>query len=470
VATFGADVVELTSQLRGPVLGPGHPEYDAVRALYNGMIDKRPAVIARCRDVPDVISAVNFGRRGGLAVAIRGGGHNGAGLGSCDGGLVIDLSLMRGVDVDPATAIVDVQAGCTQGDVDRATHAFGLAVPLGIMSTTGVAGLTLGGGTGFLSRQYGLTIDSLQSADLVLSDGSLVTANAALNADLFWALRGGGGNFGVVTSLSFRAWPVRDVYAGPLFWNLDQLGQLMRWYRDFIPRAPRELNLVFAIKTVGRTAPYPIELQGVPVCGLVVCFNGSRTQGEEALRELRRSLPTPLLDLVRMMPFPDAQMMSDAALPKGLQWYWKGDFVDKLSDAAIEVHVEYSQRIPSALSLMHLYPIDGAVHDTTASDTAWVHRDSQWSMVIAGIDPDPARAAAITAWTKDYWTALHPLNPGGGYVNFMMADEGAERVAASYGANYARLQRVKRRYDPLNVFHVNQNITPATQEGAEANA
>ena len=463
-----ADIAELTTLIRGPVLEPGHPEYDAVRALYNGMIDKRPAVIVRCRDVADVISAVDFGRRSGLPVAVRSGGHNGAGLGSCDGGLVIDMALMRGVDVDPATATVRIQSGCTQGDVDKATHSFGLAVPMGIMSTTGVVGLTLGGGTGFLSRQYGLTIDNLKSADVVLADGSLVEANTGSNADLLWALKGGGGNFGVVTSLTFGAWPVREVYAGPMFWPLAHLPKLMTWYRGFIPRAPRELNLVFAIKTIGRAAPYPIALQGQPVCGLVVCFNGSHREGERALHELRHTLPAPLLDLVRVMPFPEVQMMSDAALPKGLQWYWKGDFVDELSDAAIAVHVEFARRTPSELSLMHLYPIDGAVHDTSTFESAWGHRNSQWSMVIAGIHADPARAEAITRWAKDYWAALHPFNPGGGYVNFMMDDEGTERVAASYGANHARLQRVKRRYDPHNFFRVNQNIIPET-EGSEAN-
>jgi FAD/FMN-containing dehydrogenase len=458
------DIADLASHVRGPVLGPGHADYDAVRALYNGMIDKRPVVVARCRDAADVMAAVNFGRRSGLPIAVRSGGHNAAGLGSCDDGLMIDMSLMRGVDVDPATATVRVQSGCTQGDVDHATHAFGLAVPLGIMSTTGVAGLTLGGGTGFLSRQYGLTIDSLLSADVVLSDGSLVVAKADRNADLFWALKGGGGNFGVVTSLTFRAHPVRQVYAGPMFWDLSHLRQLMTWYRGFIQRAPRELNLVLAIKTIGRAAKFPIEHQGKPTCGLVICFNGPGNNGETALRELRSSLPPALVDLVKTMPFPEVQMMSDAALPKGLQWYWKGDFVNELSDAAIEVHVEYSRRIPSELSLMHLYPIDGAVHDIATSATAWGYRGSQWSMVMAGIDVDPAKAGTVTRWAKDYWAALHPFNPGGGYVNFMMEDEGAGRVAASYGSNYTRLQQVKRRYDPQNLFRVNQNIVPAPQQ------
>jgi FAD/FMN-containing dehydrogenase len=377
---------------------------------------------------------------------------------------------MSGVDVDPSTATVRVQSGCTQGDVDHATHTFGLAVPLGIMSTTGVAGLTLGGGTGFLSRQHGLTIDNLLSADVVLWDGSVVTANADLNTDLFWALRGGGGNFGVVTSLSFSAHPVRDVYAGPMFWDHSHLRRLMKWYREFIPRAPRELNLVLAIKTIGRAAPFPIEAQGRTACGLVVCFNGPQGPAEEVLQELRLSLPPPLVDFVRSRPFPEVQMMSDAALPKGLQWYWKGNFVNELGDEAIDLHVEYSSRLPSELSLVHLYPIDGAVHDTPSSATAWGHRDSRWSMVIAGIDADPSQRATISQWAKSYWRALHPLNPRGGYVNFMMDDEGPERVAASYGANYPRLQTVKRRYDPLNFFRVNQNITPAPQEGVATDA
>ncbi len=447
-------------QFRGDVIEPGDPDYDDARTLYNGMIDKRPRLIARCTDAADVVAAVELGRRSGLLVAVRGGGHNGPGLGSCDGGIVIDLSRMKGVRVDSAARTVRVAAGCTQGDVDHATHVYGLAVPAGIVGTTGVAGLTLGGGHGYLTRKHGLTIDNLLEADVVLADGSIVTASAARNPDLFWALRGGGGNFGVVTSFLFRAHPVSTVYGGPIFWEMERAGEIMRWYRDFLPDAPRELCSFLGMKRVPSVDGFPKDLWGRRVCVLVSCYDGPEAAGIAALEPVRKALPRPVLDGMRTLPFPALQSLFDPLLPKGLQWYWKADFVKELSDEAIQAHLEHAARVPEGLSLMHLYPIDGAVHEIASEATAWSCRDATWSMVIAGIHSDPAHAATVSRWAKDYWNAVHPFNPGGAYVNFMMADEGDARVRATYGANYARLVEIKARFDPENLFRVNQNIEP----------
>jgi FAD/FMN-containing dehydrogenase len=446
--------------LRGQVFQQGDAGYDETRALYNGMVDKRPLLIARCADVADVIASVQFGRENGLLTAVRGGGHNGPGLGSCDGGLVIDLGAMKGARVDPQQRTVRVGPGCTQGDVDHAAHAFGLAVPAGIVSTTGVAGLTLGGGHGYLSRKFGLTVDNLLEADVVLADGSFVTASASSHPDLYWALRGGGGNFGVVTSFLFRAHPVDQVYAGPIFWDVKDARRIMQWYREFLPRSPRELGAFVGLKTVPSVDPFPKEIQGKKICALISCYGGPVGEGEELMKQVRKELPPPILDWMSAMPFTALQSLFDPLLPKGMQWYWKGDFVKELPDPAIDVHLKYAAESPSELSLMHLYPIDGAVHDVAPHDTAWNCRDATWSMVIAGIDPQPSKAAAISAWARSYWEAVHPYTMGGAYVNFMM-EEGEDRIRATYGENYERLAAVKRRYDPGNFFRVNQNIRPA---------
>jgi FAD/FMN-containing dehydrogenase len=449
----------LEQGLRGRLIRPDAPDYDAARVLYNAMIDRRPRAIAQCANPADVVRAVHCARDAGLAVAVRGGGHNGAGLGSCDDGIVIDLGAMRGVRVDPATGTVRAEAGCRQGDVDHATHAFGLAVPAGIISTTGLAGLTLGGGHGYLSRRCGLTSDNLLEADVVLADGQLVTASAEQHPDLFWALRGGGGNFGIVTSFLFRAHPVHTVFGGPMFWNVEDAPRVMAWYRDFLPNAPRELSAFLGLKTIPTVDAFPPELRGRRVCALVWCYTGPVEQARDALKPVR-ALPAPILDGTAPMPFPALQGLFDPLLPPGLQWYWKGDFIRELSDGAIETHVAHAAEAPTELSLMHLYPIDGAVHDLSPDATAWRYRDVTWSMVIAGIDASPAGAGRITDWARNYWSAIHPYSAGGGYVNFMM-DEGDERVHATYGANYPRLAAIKKAYDPTNFFRINQNIAPA---------
>jgi hypothetical protein len=451
-------ITKFGQSLRGRLITRNDPDYDEARALYNGMIDKRPLMIARCADVADVIAAVNFGRDNGLLIAIRGGGHNGPGLGSCDDGLVIDLSTMNGVRVDPANRTVRVGPGCTSGDVDHATHAFGLAVPFGIVSTTGVAGLTLGGGSGYLTRKYGLTIDNLLEADVVLADGNFVTASKKENLDLFWALRGGGGNFGVVTSFLFQAHPVNMVFA--VFWDAKYGKEIMAAYRDFLPNAPEELGAFVGLKTVPSMDPFPREAWGKRACAIISSFNGSEEDGKAALAPLLDQLPPPFFNWMGVMPFPAMQGLFDPFFPKGLQWYWKGDFVKDLPDAAIETYIAESAKAPSELSLMHLYPIDGAVHRVGKDETAWGARDATWSMVIAGIDSSPQQAGPLTRWGKAYWEAVHPFNQSGAYVNFMMDDEGDARVRASYGGNYDRLAEVKGKYDPGNVFRVNQNIRP----------
>jgi FAD/FMN-containing dehydrogenase len=423
------------------------------------MIDKRPRLIARCADVADVITAVNFGREHDLLIAVRGGGHNGAGLGSCDDGLVIDLSLLKGIRVDPQNRTVRVGPGATQGEMDQATHPFGLAVPAGIVASTGVAGLTLGGGHGYLSRKHGLTIDNLIEADVVLADGSFVTANESQHSDLFWALRGGGGNFGIVTSFVYRAHPASMVYAGPIFWDIKHARQIMQWYREFLPQAPEELCTFIGLKTVPSTAPFPQEIWGKKICALISCYNGTLEAAEEAMKPIRTELPAPILDGMAEMPFPTLQSLFDPLLPKGLQWYWKGDFVKELPDEAIDIHLEYAAQSPSELSLMHLYPIDGAVQRVGQHETAWNQRQATWSMVICGIDPDPDKAEALATWARAYWRAVHPYTLGGAYINFMM-EEGQERIKATYGSNYERLVAVKTKYDPTNLFRVNQNIEP----------
>jgi FAD/FMN-containing dehydrogenase len=455
------DIAAFRQQLRGRLVEAGDPEYDAVRALYNGMIDKRPRLIAQCVDTADVMAAVNFAREQRLLVAIRGGGHNGPGLGSCNDGLVIDLSTMKGVRVDAASRTVRVAPGCTSGDVDHATHAFGLAVPFGIVASTGVAGLTLGGGTGYLTRKHGLTVDNLLEADVVLADGTVVTASEREHADLFWGLRGGGGNFGVVTSFLFRAHPVKMVYAGPVFWDAVHAPRVMRAYRDFLPTAPEDLGIFVGLKTVPSVDPFPKESWGTRACAIIGSYNGSAADGQRVLAPLFDNLPPPLFNWMAAMPFPAINALFDPFFPKGLQWYWKGDFVKTLTDDAIDAHIAQAAKAPTELCLMHLYPIDGAVRRVPVQATPWSARDASFSMVIAGISADPGDADRLKAWGREYWRAVHPYNMGGGYVNFMFDDEAAGRLQAAYGDNYARLALVKQQYDPTNLFRVNQNIAPA---------
>jgi FAD/FMN-containing dehydrogenase len=454
-----AAIEGFAASMRGTLIRPEDPTYDDARKVYNAMIDRRPALIARCANAGDVIAAINFAREYNLLVAIRGGGHNGPGLGTCDDGLVIDLGLMKGVRVDPKQGTVRAEGGATWGDVDHATHAFGLATPSGIISTTGVGGLTLGGGIGNLTRKCGLSIDNLLEVDMVLADGSFVTASDKEHADLFWAIRGGGGNFGVVTSFLFRLHPIDTVYGGPMLWQMDKAAEVLRWYRDLLPDAPDDLNGWFAFLSVPSGPPFPEELHGKTMCGVVWTYTGPLDQAEETFAPIRAQFGPPALDWVGPIPHPALQSMLDPIVPPGLQWYWKADFVNELPDEAIAAHVAHGTALPTGLSQMHLYPIDGAASRVAKDATAWSYRGAKWAEVIVGVSPDPADKEKITAWARGYWEATHPYSAGGAYVNFMM-EEGDERIRATYRDNYARLAAVKGKYDPTNLFRVNQNIAP----------
>ncbi len=454
-------ITEFRGQFRGTVLEPADAGYDEARKVYNAMIDRKPRLIAKCADVADVITAVQMARANSLPVSIRGGGHNAAGLGVCDNGLVIDLAPINYVRVDPSARTALVGAGCKWSDVDHATHAFGLAVPSGVIGSTGVAGLTLGGGMGHLSRKYGLTIDNLLSVDIVLADGTFVVANADENADLFWAVRGGGGNFGIVTSFLFEAHPVSTVCAGPMLWNLEDAADVMKWYRGFITQAPEEMNGFFAMITVPPGPPFPEELHLRKMCAIVWCYQGSIEEANVILDPIRAYRP-PAFEFFAPMPFPMLQAMFDPIYPSGLQWYWKADFFRELSDQAIEKHLEHAAQLPTWQSTMHLYPVNGKVNRVGETETAFSYRDAVWSEVIVGVDPDPANRGKITDWARSYYDALHPFGAGGAYLNFMM-EEGEDRIRATYRGNYERLAAIKAKYDPENFFRINQNIRPAAQ-------
>jgi UDP-N-acetylenolpyruvoylglucosamine reductase len=407
-----AAVSEFKSKLRGQLLRPGDEGYETARKVYNGMIDRRPRWIARCFNVADVIASVHFARDNDILVAIRGGGHNAGGLGVCDDGLVIDLSLMRGVRVNPSARTARAESGCTGGDLDHATHAFGLATPTGTVSTTGIAGLTLGGGIGHLSRPCGLTIDNLLAVDVVLADGRFVTASAEENQDLYWAVRGGGGNFGVVTSFLYRLHPVKMVSAGPTFWPLDQTPEVMKAYREFITQAPEDVSGFFAFLTIPPVPLFPSDLHGKKMCAVIWCSTAAPEKAEKATKPMR-AVGKPALDHVGPMPFPALQSLFDPLLPPGLQWYWRADFFKDISDASIAAHLEYAQKLPTGLSQMHAYPINGAVHRVANADTAFSYRDCLLAGVMVGIDPDPQNKDKITQWTKEYFDALHPYSAGG---------------------------------------------------------
>lgn len=449
-------IEEFAAQLRGEITLPGESNYDEARKVYNGMINKRPGMLVKCVDVADVISAVNFGRENNLLVAVRGGGHNGGGLGICDDGLVIDMSGIKFIRVDVASKTVRVGGGNVWGEVDHATHPFGLAVPAGIISTTGVGGLTLGGGVGHLSRKYGLTIDNLLEADMVLADGSFVTVNENQNSDLFWAIRGGGGNFGIVTSFKFQAHDVKTVFGGPTLWPIEQTEEIMEWYHDFIHNAPDDLN-GFVTTMIIPGPPFPEHLHNKQFCGIVWCYVGDLDKASEVFAPILAK--NPLFAHVGEMPYPAIQTLFDGLLPPGMQWYWRADFFNDLGAELRAQHLKFGSSIPTPLSQMHMYPISGAASRVGETETPWAYRDANYAGVIVGVDPDPSNADKITKWCKDYWDALHPYSSGGAYSNFMM-DEGQERVKASYKHNYDRLVKIKKEYDPNNFFRVNQNIKP----------
>jgi FAD/FMN-containing dehydrogenase len=448
------------SGLEDRLIGPEDSRYEEAHRVYNAMIDKHPGLIAQCASAGEVAEVVGFAREHDLLLAVRGGGHNGAGLGTCDDGVVIDLSPMKGVQVDPEARTVRVAGGSTWGEVDAETNKHGMATPSGIISTTGVGGLTLGGGIGHLTRKCGLSIDNLLEADVVLASGEQVTASADENPDLFWAIRGGGGNFGVVTSFTFRLHDVGTIFGGPTFYDVGQTAEVLSVYREFLPAAPRELNGFFLLGKVPPAPPFPEELHLRTVCGVVWCYVGGEEDGAREMAPFLEQTPEPLMHGVQEMPHPALQSAFDGLYPKGHQWYWRADFVKEIPDEALQIHAKYGEEVPTMQSTMHMYPVDGAAHDADSSETAWSYRDANWGSVFAGVDPDPANAEKISRWSIDFFEELHPHSAGGAYVNMMM-DEGQERVKASYRDNYDRLAQIKAKYDPKNLFRVNQNIEPA---------
>jgi len=445
--------------MRGKVILPDNPKYEASRRVYNADIDRRPLMIVRCVDVADVIRSINYARERKLVLAVRGGGHSAPGFGTCVGGIVLDLCGLNGIRVDPARRTARVEGGCTWGDVDHATHVFGLACPGGIISTTGVGGLTTGGGFGYLSRRYGLAADNLISADVVTADGEIRVASAVENPDLFWAIRGGGGNFGIVTSFEFKLHPVREVYAGPILYRLDQAVEVMRLFREFMRTAPREVSAFFAFLIVPPGPPFPQALHGQTVCAIMCSGTGDMESAAAIFKPLTEFGP-PLLALAHPMPYPFLQSIFDGLQPHGLHHYWKADFVHELTDEAIAEHIKFGPSIPTVHSAVHIYPLDGAVHDVGKNETAFAYRDVKFVHIIAAVTPDPEPLPRYRDWAKSYWAALQPLSAGGGYVNFLM-DEGEDRIASSYLENHARLASIKAKYDPDNLFQVNQNIKPA---------
>ena len=449
-------VQDFKASLKGPVLCAGEAGYDEARQIWNGMIDRRPALIARCQGVADIINCVNFARTHRLLVAVRGGGHNVAGNAVCDGGLMIDLSGMKGIRVDPRERTARAEAGATWGELDRETEAFGLATPGGQISTTGVAGLTLGGGWGHLARRFGLVSDNLISADLITAEGNFLTVSATHHPDLFWGLRGGGGNFGVVTSLEYRLHPMGPVVGGIAAYPMSEARAVLRLFRDLTAEAPDEL----ASDIVLITMP-----DGNPVVGIVVCYSGSPEDGERILRPLKTFSPL-LMDTICPMPYTSAQKLVDEFYPKGLQNYWKSSFLGEIGDDAIDVIVRFCANRPSPMchGLIE-HQLGGAVSRIGREETAFNHRNVEYSFMSIGQCAEASEAAACVRWAREFWEAMQPFSTGAVYVNYLgrEADEGDDRIKAAYGREkYRRLAALKGKYDPTNLFRLNQNIKPTT--------
>jgi FAD/FMN-containing dehydrogenase len=448
----------LRDHVRGHTITPDDSDYDDARRVYNAMIDRRPNVIVRAAGTDDVVAAVNYARENGLGLAVRGGSHSVPGFGTGDDAVVIDLNRMQRVEVDPARKTARAEGGATWGAFNDATHAHGLATTGGIVSTTGVGGLTLGGGIGYLSRGHGLSCDNLRAAEVVTADGKIVAATENENADLFWALRGGGGNFGVVTAFEYDVHPVSEIYGGPMFFELSDAPDVLRWYREFIKDADERFG-GFPAWQIAPPLPFiPEERHGEPFMAFVSCWTGPPEEGEAALKSLR-DVAAPVAEHVGPMPYPALNSAFDALVPPGLQHYWKANFVKELTDDAIAAHLEHGPKVPTVNSTVHIYPINGACHRVGEGDTAFAYRDATFATVIAGMWPDSAENDANTKWVRDFYDATAPHSEPGGYVNFM-ADDDQGRIRDNYKGNYDRLVEVKRAYDPGNMFHLNQNIKP----------
>jgi FAD/FMN-containing dehydrogenase len=442
------------------VIAPGDEGYDEARKVYNFMIDRHPAAVVKCRNAEDVVAVVQQAAQAGADLAVRGGEHSVPGFGTADDALVADLSGLASVVVDASGQRAKVGGGATWGAFNEAAGAHGLATTGGIISTTGVGGLTLGGGIGYLARGFGLSCDNLLSAQVVTADGQMVTASETEHPDLFWALRGGGGNFGIVTEFTFQLHPVGEVYGGPMFFELSDGADIIGYFNEFIRTAPRNYGGFPAFQMAPPLPFVPQNRVGEPFVAVVSCWSGSTQDGEKILQGFR-DVADPVAEMVGPMPYPALNSAFDGLVPRGLQHYWKAAFLEDLSAEAIETHMEHGPGVPAVNSTVHLYPINGACHDVASDATAFGHRDATYAAVIAGMWPDPADNEANTAWVKDYYEAIAPQSQGGGYINFASADDDS-KVVANYGANYGRLQEVKRQYDPGNLFHLNQNIQPSS--------
>jgi FAD/FMN-containing dehydrogenase len=449
---------ELRARVNGQTIVPGDAAYEEARKVYNGMIDRRPGVIVRCTDAADVMATVQFAREGGKDLSIRGGSHSVPGFGTNDGGVVIDLATMNGVRVDPHARTVRAEGGCTWGGFNHATYAFGMATTGGIIASTGIAGLTLGGGIGYLTRAFGLSCDNLISADVVTADGRFLVASKKQNEDLFWALQGGGGNFGVVTSFEYQLHPVKDIVAGLFFFPLDYSRQVLEFYREYIQKAPEELGMFPAFQIAPPLPFIPAADHGKTFCIFVCCWAGRPEDAEKIFAPIRKVGPISA-EMVSPMPYPALNALFDPLLPAGLQHYWKAAFATDLTDGAIKAHMEFGPKVPVVNSTMHIYPINGAAGRVASDATAFAYRDAKFATVIAGMWPDPADNEKNTKWVKDYYKALQPHSSSGGYVNFMAGDDQG-RIRDNYKGNYDRLVSIKKKYDPGNLFHMNQNIKP----------
>jgi FAD/FMN-containing dehydrogenase len=448
----------LAGQVAGPLVRPGDADYEEARHVRNGMIEAHPAAVARCTSTADVAAVVRYAADTGTPLALRGGGHSVPGFGTADDAVVADMSAMQSVEVDDGRRTATAAGGTTWGRFNDVTAAHGMATTGGIISTTGIGGLTLGGGIGYLSRGYGLSADNLVEAEVVTADGSVRTASEAQNADLFWALRGGGGNFGAVTSFTYRLHPVTTIVGGPMFFELDDAQALLEHYRSYIATAPREFGGFPAFQIAPPLPFIPEDRVGRPHFLLVFFWDGPEDEGMRIAQSFR-DVAQPVAEAVGPVPYPALNSAFDGLYPAGLRHYWKAAYVGDLTDAAIAAHLEHGPQAPTVHSTVHLYPIDGAVHDVPADATAFGHRDASFAAVIVGAWPDGADDERGTRWVRDYYAAIAPHSQPGGYVNFASSDDQG-KVAENYGANYGRLREVKRRYDPENLFRFNQNIRP----------
>jgi FAD/FMN-containing dehydrogenase len=452
---------KLKSLIQGDVLLPTDSEYDDARKIWNGMIDKCPALIVRCTGSADVIDAVKFAREHNLLVSVRGGGHNVAGNALCDDGMVIDLTKMKGIHLDLKSNTARAQAGVTLGELDRETQMFGLSVPSGIVTTTGIAGLTLGGGFGYISRKYGLSIDNLISVDMVTAEGEFLTASKTENKDLFWGLRGGGGNFGIVTSFEYQLQEIGPiVLGGMLLHPMSDAREFLRFYRDFIADAPDELTVVPLLRLAPPAPFLPKELHGKPVVGVIILYTGAIEKGEALIAPLRQ-YGTPLVDGIGPKPFRALQSMLDTGAQPGWNYYVKSEFLPALSDEIIDTLIEHASRITSPLTTIAGFHLGGAISHVNEDATAYSHRNATYSLILNTTWIDPKESEKHIQWTRAFWKALQPFSKGGAYINFQSQDEGDDRVQTSYGsAKLERLSTLKKKYDPTNFFRLNRNIKP----------